>query len=178
MRVRSAQAVRGVAQPRSNAIRPNPPRSYDPWYRWSPWYGYGYGYPYSYGHVAYNPWVYGGAWSWSRYRWHDPFLFDPYGYVGVPYYWPSSSTGWDDDRDQGAPAGSVRLRVTPGHARVYVNGALAGVASEFAGLTDHLTLPAGTHEVELRADGYASYTSQIEVRDGRTRTERVNLKKQ
>jgi hypothetical protein len=183
-RVRNPQGGRGVAQPRTNVPPPLRP-SWDRWNRWSPWYGYGYGYSYGYGpgyygHVVYNPWVYGGSsmWGWNRYAWHDPFLYDPYGYAGYPYYW---STGIDvdddDDRDQGVPSGSLRLRVSPSHARVYIDGALAGVASEFGGLSNHLALPAGPHEIELRAEGYVTFSGQVDVRAGRTQTERITLKK-
>jgi hypothetical protein len=98
MRLRSTQAVRGVAQPRSNFGSAIPPRPRDTGYRWSPWYGYGYGYGYGpgyYGSVLYNPWIYGGSsfWSWNRYAWHDPFLYDPYGYAGYPYYWRANRIG-------------------------------------------------------------------------------------
>jgi hypothetical protein len=177
MRVRSAQGSRGIAQPRSNVIVPAPQRPINPWGRWSPWYGYSYGYgPGYYGHVAYNPWIYGGR-AWNRYAWHDPFLYDPYGYAGYPYYW-STGADRDDDRDQGVPIGSLRLRVNPSHARVYVDGALAGVASEFGGLSNHLDLPAGLHDIEFRADGYATLKIQVDVRAGRTQTERLKLEKQ
>jgi hypothetical protein len=181
MRVRDTQARRGIAQPRSNVVAPPPQRPLNPWNRWSPWYGYGYSYGYGsgyYGHVVYNPWIYGGGlWGWNRYAWHDPFLYDPYGYGGYPYYW-STGTSRDDDRDQGVPTGSLRLRVNPSHARVYVDGALAGVASEFGGLSNHLELPAGMHEIELRAEGYATFRTQVDVRTGRTQTERVKLERQ
>ena len=181
MRLRSTQAVRGVAQPRSNFGSAIPPRPRDTGYRWSPWYGYGYGYGYGpgyYGSVLYNPWIYGGSsfWSWNRYAWHDPFLYDPYGYAGYPYYW-STDIDRNDDRDQGVPTGSVRLRVSPSHARVYVDGALAGVASEFGGLSNHLALPAGTHELEFRAEGYTTLRIQVDVKAGRTQTERLSLDK-
>jgi hypothetical protein len=168
-----------VAQPRGFVIDRNPPQLFSPWGRWSPWYGYGYGPSSYYGHVVYSPWLYGGSvWSWNRYGWHDPFLFDPFGYGGyAPYYWPSERTD-DDNRGDGLVTGSLRLRVNPGEARVYIDGALAGVASEFGGLSGHLALPAGEHEIELRADGYATYTGRVEVRPNRTQTERINLDRQ
>lgn len=183
MRIRGAQATRGVAQPRTNAITPPQQFPSSRGYRWSPWYGYGYGYSYGpgsfYGHAVYDPWFGGGPWGWSRYRWHDPFLFDPYGYVGfTPYYWPSADLGRDENIDQGVVTGSLRLRVSPSHARVYVDGALAGVAGEFGGLSNHLVLPAGVHELELRAEGYTSQTVQVEIRGNRTQTERISLEKQ
>lgn len=179
-RARTVQPARGVAQPRANApVPPRPPR--DRWDGWSPWYGYGagysYGYPYSYGYWGYNPWIYTGY--WGRYGWYDPFLYDPFAFgYAAPYYWGGSSSNRDVERDERGPVGSIRLRVNPEHARVYVDGALVGTAGEFGGLANHLELPAGAHELELRADGYQTWSGQVTVRDNRTRTERVNLKKQ
>jgi hypothetical protein len=68
--------------------------------------------------------------------------------------------------------------VKPDHARVYIDGALAGVASEFGGLTGHLDLTPGVHDFELRAEGYRPYTGQLDVREGRTRTERIDLERE
>jgi hypothetical protein len=174
LRLRSAQAARGVAQPRGT-VRPAP-RDYGS--RWNPWYSYGPYLYYDYGYYGYSPYRYGrGSWSWNRYGWHDPFLFDPFGYASyAPYYWQSSG-GVGGDRDDGVPTGSLRLRVSPGHARVYVDGALAGIASEFGGLTNHLTIPAGLHEIEFRAEGFAPFSTEVNVEEGRTRTERIGLKK-
>lgn len=177
MRTRSSQVVRGVAQPRGYRIDRNPPQLFNPWGRWSPWYGYGYGsYGYGlgpyYGLIGYSPWLYNSAWSWSLYGWQDPFLFDPYGY-GPNYGYTTSTIDLDDRR--GEATGALRLRVNPGEARVYIDGALAGVASEFGGLSGHLDLPAGQHELELRADGYTPYVGQVDVREGRTQTERITL---
>lgn len=175
-RVRTTQALRGQAQPRGDVPLPRPsypgywsPGYYYPRHYYSPW-------SYYYGPGAYSPWIYGG-WSWYSYGWNDPFLYDPYGYAGMPYYW--TSTGDDyDDRDSGVPTGSLRLRVNPSSARVYVDGALAGVADEFGGLGNHLTLPEGRHEIEFRADGYATVSREVTVKAGRTQTERVNLEEQ
>lgn len=180
-RSRTTQAYRGTAQPRTAVpAPPSRPGQWDPWYSWGPryysgpWSYYGY-WPY-YGPVAYSPWVFGGAAAWGAYGW-DPYFYDPYGYVGVPpVYWASS--GDRGDRDTREPSGSLRLRVNPDRARVYVDGALAGVANEFSGLSDHLTLPEGRHQIELRADGYEVFTKEVDVKAGRTQTERVKLQKQ
>lgn len=178
-RARTVQPARGVAQPRSTAPVPQRP-SWDRWDGWSPWYGYGrgysYGYPYSYGYWGYNPWVYSGY--WGRHGWYDPFLYDPFAYGYAVPYWGGSTSSRDVERDDRGPVGSIRLRVNPEHARVYVDGALVGTAAEFGGFGNHLELPAGTHALELRADGYQTWSGQIDVRDNRTRTERVNLKRQ
>jgi hypothetical protein len=58
-----------------------------------------------------------------------------------------------------------------------VDGALVGTVDEFDGLGHHLEIEAGRHQIELRADGYESYSSEIAVQAGRTVTERATLKK-
>jgi len=154
--------------------RPSYPGYWNPGYYYprqyySPW-------SYYYGPGAYSPWIYGG-WSWYSYGWYDPFLYDPYGYGGVPYTWTSTTRTYDD-RDAGVPSGSLRLRVNPSSARVYVDGALAGVADEFGGFSNHLNLPEGRHELEFRADGYETVTKDVTVKAGRTQTERVTLQEE
>ena len=107
-----------------------------------------------------------------------PYFYDPYlsyGYGGGGGYYSRNDR---DDRDTTRqPTGSIRFRANPPHARVYVDGALVGTVDEFDGLGDHLEIEAGRHQIELRADGYQTYTSEISVRAGRTTTERANLKK-
>lgn len=177
-RLRTNQAVRGTAQPRGD--RPLPGDGSDYWYPWyyTPGYYYSsprsyYGYdPWFYGPMAYSPWLY-GAWSWNAYGWNDPFFYDPYGWYGGG----GGTSSYDNDADEGEATGSIRLRVNPDAARVYVDGALAGEASEFGGFSSHLTLPEGDHQIELRAEGYESRTIDVTVKAGRTQTERVNLKK-
>jgi hypothetical protein len=41
-----------------------------------------------------------------------------------------------------------------------------------------LELTSGSHQLELRADGYKSYTGTLDVKEGQTRTTRVSLDKQ
>jgi hypothetical protein len=54
-----------------------------------------------------------------------------------------------------ASSGLLTLRVRPGHAQVYVDGAYVGTAADFA---EGRRLAAGPHHIELRADGYETYT--------------------
>lgn len=130
-------------------------------YGYSPWYGYGYGYPFS-----------------LSFAFGFPYFYDPYpayGYGGGGGYY--SRDDRDDHADNRQPTGSIRVRANPRHARVYIDGALVGTVDEFDGLGDHLEIEAGRHQIELRADGYESYSSEVSVRAGRTMTERANLKK-
>jgi len=138
--------------------------------------------------VTYDPWRYGATrWVWGRYGlWYDPFAYDPYGY-GYGGYDPygygggySSSIRDRDSEEDYAPrrVGSIRLRVDPKQAKVYIDGALVGTVDEFDGLTGHLDLDAGPHQLELKADGYQTYSGTINVPVGKTTTERVKMKKQ
>jgi hypothetical protein len=80
-----------------------------------------------------------------------------------------------DDEDEAF--GSVRLRVSPSHAKVYVDGTLVGVVDDFDGLSNHLKLSMGTHLVEIKADGYETFIPQITIAEGKTTTVRGSLKK-
>ena len=142
---------------------------YGPWGRWYPWYGSGFGW--NYGFVTYDPWRYGATrWYWGRYgMWYDPYSYSPYYYDD--YYGGARGGG---DRDE-VRFGSIRVKADPKTAKVYVDGALVGVVDDFDGLTDHLELEAGAHQLEIRADGYQPYVADITVEPGKTRTERIKL---
>lgn len=171
-RARGAQAVRGTAQPRT--FTPDPSRGTRYIYHRYPSY---WGLPYGYAGY-YDPWFYGsGYWSWSRYNaWHGPFLYEPLLYA-QPYYWGSSAGSQRDRTRDAEPTGSLRLRVNPKEASVYVDGALAGIVDEFDGLSDHLRLPAGRHQIEFRAEGYEPLSRDVVVEAGKTLTERASLKR-
>jgi hypothetical protein len=175
-RSRGNEPVRGYAQPRTNVPRGGGSTYVTVWPSW--YYGgyYGYsGYPYGY---------FGGRGYWNRYGLYDPFLFDPYGYYGgfygSPYFWgPEVGYGYGErePRARGEATGSIRLKVNPKTAKVYVDGALAGVADDFDGLGGHLQVSPGPHQLELRADGFETFTGQVNVKEDRTQTERINLRK-
>lgn len=78
---------------------------------------------------------------------HPRFLF----YYG-PYYGPlyQLPRGWNDR----LAMSSVRLRVRPREAQVYVNGYYAGLVDEFDGILQRLYLPVGEHVLEFYLDGY------------------------
>jgi hypothetical protein len=159
-----------------------PGPTFGPWGRYFPWYSTGFGW--DYGFVQFNP--YFGSADFLVGPWYDPFYYDPfnpfgYGYTAFQYGRPSLST---IDRAGSAPepvthaTGSIRLKVSPGTAEVYIDGVLAGAAREFDGMfSHHLVLESGPHQLELRADGYETYHETISVDAGKTLTERLSLKK-
>jgi hypothetical protein len=148
---------------------------YGPWGRYYPWYagGFGWGYGYSY----YDPWRYGATrWVIGRYgMWYDPYWYYPYN----PYYYDDAYYGgsYRAEEREAVRTGSIRLKADPKTARVYIDGALVGVVDDFDGLRDHLEIEVGTHELELRADGFETWVGQVTVEAGKTRTERISLKK-
>jgi hypothetical protein len=179
-RSRGGVPARGTAIPRANVTGLSFPL-FGPWGRWFPWYTSGFGW--NLGYVGFNPWLYGGTqWVWGRYGlWYDPFdpwnsYYGGYGsYIGGAYGYGG---GYAGDSSAGRPeTGSIRLRVKPTNAKVYIDGGLVGVVSDFDGLTGHLSVAAGAHELELRADGYETYTADITVKANATTTERFSLKK-
>jgi hypothetical protein len=151
-------------------------------------------YPTSYAY-GYGPWGYRGSYFGHSY-WYSPFAYSyrpgygyGYGYSGYYDYrhhygypaYGSAGGYYADQQDSGdvrQPAGSIRFRVSPNHARVYIDGALAGTVDDFDGLSGHLRLSPGSHTYELRAEGYRTHVGVLTVVTGQTRTERVNLQKQ
>ena len=141
-----------------------------------PGYGYpyyGYGYPY-YGY-GYGPW-YGG------YGFGLGYFYDPFGYYG--YYSPYNddygySSGSGSGRysyGSGRAVGQVRLKVNPKHGQVYVDGYYAGEVDSFDGSFQRLSIEAGAHKVEIRAEGFETVTFDIMVTPGETVTYKGELK--
>ena len=72
----------------------------------------------------------------------------------------------DDETDERSPRtaaglGTLRVRVIPKDASVYVDGEFWGTGS-----VDDLSLPAGRHEIAVVRPGFRSYEREIEVRPG------------
>ncbi len=147
---------------------------FGPWGGWYPWYGSAFGW--NLGFVTYDPWSYGATdWIWGRYGMgYDPYAYAPYDDFDLY----SADLGAVAAMPPPSPIqGSIRIRANPTTAKVYVDGALAGTVDDFNGLSHHLSLDVGRHELQLRADGYAAYTTDVNVELGRTITVRANLKK-
>ena len=146
----------------------------------NPWYGYGgcwdcyYG---GYPGYAWGPW-YGG------YGFGLGYFYDPFGYYG--YYSPYNddygySSGYGSGRSSygyGRSVGNLRLKVNPRQGQVYVDGYFAGEVDNFDGVFQRLSIEAGAHKVEIRAEGYETVTFDVMVTPGETVTYKGDLKKQ
>jgi len=146
---------------------------YDPFYSfyYSPYYSGRYGY--------WNPWGYGYGLGYFSY---DPYLFGGMGYPGGYYGGdPGASAGSSGGGSyvqhyQGA--GSLRLKIKPSNAQVYIDGYYVGVVDSFDGAFQKLSVDAGPHQVELRAEGYETTHFDVVVTPGDTITYKGDLKRQ
>jgi len=62
--------------------------------------------------------------------------------------------------------GGVSLEFTPGEAAVFVDGTYAGTVADFDGTRQPLNLTAGTHHIELQADGYEPLSFDVTAQSG------------
>ena len=141
----------GRAAPRGRVPAPpvaRPP-SYRPSYR--PYYR-------PYRPRYYSPYYY-GAFGFSYFYW-DPSWYGSGGY-GPGYMGPSPYYG---------DIGSVRLKVKPRDAQVFVDGYFVGAVDEFDGTFQRLRLPSGPHRIEVRAPGFEPAVFEVYVRPDQTIT--------
>jgi len=87
---------------------------------------------------------------------------------------PADALGRDADGARVEGYGSVAIRVQPADAEVVIDG------QRWDGATGRalvVQLAVGSHGLEVRKDGYRSYTAQVEVRRGETSPINVSLSK-
>jgi hypothetical protein len=132
------------------------------------------GFGWNYGFMSYNPWGYGATrWFWSPYG----LWYDPYGYYWDPYWDSYGGRSVVKEKEPEKTTGGLRIKSNVSTAKVYIDNALVGLVDEFNGLSDHLEIERGRHVIEIRADGYKTFSEEINVKAGSTLTVRGNLKK-
>ena len=170
----------GVAVPRSGPVRPpvdrgdrgprivnrggnRPPAVYNNYYYYPRRsYPYGYG-AFGLGYFYYDPF----AWS-SRNYYAGGVYYGP-GNYGGGYYGGGYYGG------QGYAIGYLRLRVSPRHAQVFVDGYYAGVVDDFDGIVQSMKLEDGPYHIEIVAPGYAPLEFDIRILPGQKITYRGDL---
>lgn len=157
-RPRQGRPVSGHAAGRTSPPPPRHGRGTD-YYPGSYWdyygfYGLGYYSPY------YRPYYVPG-YGLGLGFWYDPWA-TPYSYGSGYYGYRQHYSTFDQ--------GSLRLKVKPRHAKVYVDGYFVGVVDSFDGIFQKLTLASGGHRVEVRSDGYAPLQFDVLVTTGETVT--------
>ncbi len=152
---------------------------YDPYYSYyyDPFY-YGFGGRYS---SYWSPYGYGYGLGYFAY---DPFLYNGYGYGGG--YGGGYGRDNGDESYQGGSGsgsspryrgvGSMRLKVKPASAQVYVDGYFTGVVDSYDGAFQRLDVEAGSHKVEVRGEGYEPVQFDVMIAPGETVTYKGELK--
>src|SRR6185436_12578970 len=109
-------------------------------------------------------------------------LYPMYGFgYGMSYGYAPCGGGLDEGtgapssppsfRPSGGPTqGSLKLKVKPRNAKVYVDGFYVGTVDDFDGASQKLTLNEGRHQVELRAEGFETTVLEVDVTADRTVT--------
>ena len=139
---------------------------YDPWGYWG---GYGYGL----GYLAFDPFLFGGY----GYGFGDPY--GGYGYGGYGYgggYGGGGGGGYGVSQSF-HETGSLRLKIDPKQAQVYIDGYYVGVVDSFDGAFQKLPVESGNHKIELKAEGFETVTFDVLITPGETVTYKGDLKR-
>ena len=127
---------------------------YYPWGFWGPGYGFGLGYLY------YDPWF-------SSYG---------YGYGDPGYYSGGGGSGGYSVSQSYRENGSLRLKINPKQAEIFVDGYYVGVVDNFDGAFQKLGIEAGSHKIELKAEGFETAEFEVLITPGETVTYKGELK--
>ena len=95
-----------------------------------------------------------------------------YGYGSGSGYYSSGGYG-STYRD----AGSLRLKIRPREAQVFVDGYFVGVVDSFDGVFQSLKLDGGGHNVEIKAEGFEPLDFEVLITPGETVTYKGEMKR-
>ena len=107
----------------------------------------------------------------SWYPWHA-YYHPYYGYwygSWYPRYWVPMSTEYDD-------TGTVRLKVKPKHAEVFVDGYFVGRVDDFDGSFQSLRLEAGPAHLDVRAADFRNLSVDVMILPGRKLTYEAQMR--
>ena len=123
--------------------------------------------PYPYGYYN-DPYGYYGSYWYPGYAFGlGYFYYDPFWYGGyAPYGYSGGYSGSYSYRE----AGSLRLKIKPRDAQVFVDGYYVGNVDSFDGMFQRLTIDAGGHKIEIRAPGYETVQFDVLITPGETVT--------
>ena len=157
-----------------------PVHFYRPYYTFRPrlslgfgiWAGYPLAYSSGYYYPFYDPY---SSYGYPAYGYPPPSTYPPSSYPSSNYppsNYPPAPYSADPQRSQGSIGvqpgqpnnmGGLSFEITPSSAELFVDGAQVGTVGEFTPTTQPLGLPAGPHEIEVRAPGYRSMTLDVNI---------------
>jgi hypothetical protein len=120
------------------------------------------------GYGYYDPWGYGYGYGGTGYGGYYGGYSDPW-YGGYPTYPQSSYTSSDE--------GSLKLKIKPRQAEVYVDGYFVGIIDDFDGIFQRLHIDSGTHRIEVRASGYETLEFEVRITPEHTTTYKGELQR-
>jgi hypothetical protein len=129
-------------------------------YYWPGAYGLGF----YYDPLWYDPFYYGGGFGAAYY---GGGYGNPYGYQG----------GYGSGSYSRAGSGSIRLKIKPRDAQVYVDGYFVGTVDQFDGVFQKLTVDAGAHRIEVKSEGREVVQFEVLITPGETITYQGELKR-
>lgn len=101
----------------------------------------------------------------------DNGLYPYYGYRPFDYWYTPTNY-------QPPPKGSIRIKVKPNNAEVYIDGGFCGYVDDYDGIFQSLKLKDGLYALRLQAEGYKPFEIQIRILPGGKLTLKSNLNKQ
>jgi len=115
---------------------------------------------------------------------YDPGWYDPYYYggsygggYGSGYYGGGYQGGYGSSSYGHGPTGSLRLKIKPREAQVYIDGYFVGVVDDFDGLFQKLAIDAGGHRVEIKAPGLETVSFDVLITPNETVTYKGELRR-
>jgi hypothetical protein len=134
-----------------------------------------------------HPYGYGafglGYFYYDPYRWH-PRGYSVYagpgsGYYGGGYYGSGYYGSGPYRRGFSSfDLGELRLRVSPRHAQVFIDGYYAGIVDDFDGIIQSMKLEEGPYRIEIVAPGYEPLQFDVRILPGQKITYRGDLIRQ
>jgi hypothetical protein len=173
-RPRTDQPVIGTAVPRGSV----PPATGGIGGAIYPSGGVGYYYPW---------WWFGGAGFYGSYWGYNYYGYPGYygggGYSGYSDPWFGGYPDAQDPLPQGggsssfADEGTLKLKIKPNTAEVYVDGFYVGVVDDFDGMFQKLHIESGPHRIEVRAEGYEPLVFEVRITTDHATTYQGELKR-
>ncbi len=156
---------------RGGGLRVGPTRFYRPYYTFRPRFSLGFGlwagYPFAYGAPFYDPYAYAYPYPYGPYPYSDSSAY-PYppqvaAPSGPPYDAPPQSGNSVAVQPSQSNMGGLSFDITPAEAQVFVDGRQVGTVGQFTATSQPLGLPAGHHQVEIRAEGYRTMSVDADI---------------
>ena len=121
-----------------------------------------------------NSYPYGYGAFGLGYFYYDPYLWYPRSYGNYGYSGYGNGGGgfyggvYRSGRSYGSyyDIGELRLRVTPRHAQVFVDGYYAGIVDDYDGILQSLKMETGPYHIEIISPGYETLEFDVRINPG------------